>query len=754
MKIVILLSKFKQNFSACSAAWRYSLQCAILVTVWILTLHLTTAQPHPFAGGMGTETDPYQIATLAQLDSIRGDGSRNFLDSNFVLMNDLDFTGYAYADGDQGWRPIAYDIDNGKFDIESNHRGKEFTGNFNGRGYIIHHLKINRPDQDYIGLFSYMGRRAEIDSLGVEEVEITGRNHVGSLAGFTSGYITYSYATGQVTGNEYVGGLVGWARLSHIENSYAVSQVRGNKNVGGLVGSSTFSGIKNNYAASQVKGNKDVGGLVGHDLHNMIYTSNYWNTDISGLSRGVGSDDPEGVSGLTTAQMYDKAQFVGWDFTDVWLAPVSEIHFPLLRGVGGHQSKVSITAEAAMVSEGANATFTLTRTVTSGTLTVNVSVTQEGDYATNANDISSRTIDFTDGSGTTILTIGTEDDNVDEPNGTITATVELGTGYEVSTPASASIGIFDNDGIVDPEVRIEAEAATVPEGTDVVFTLTREGETTGTLSVNVSVTQEGDYIENTPPTTVNFADGSTTTLTIPTDDDNTDEADGSITVMVTSGVGYTLGDPFSAEVVVTDNDIVVPVVSIAADAALVTKGTTVTFTLTRTILSGSLTVNIEVTQEGEYVNANATGAQTVNFADGEATATLTIATINDGVDETGDGSVTVTIKAGSTNYTLGMAASAKVTVTDNDVTALEPRDGEDKQLYPNPVGNWLYVSTSEEEHYRLAVYTLSGRRERTYHINPRQGTISLDVSGLDSGMYVITLTDANGHSTHHRMVKE
>ena len=76
-----------------------------------------------------------------------------------------------------------------------------------------------------------------------------------------------------------------------------------------------------------------------------------------------------------------------------------------------------------------------------------------------------------------------------------------------------------------PTVTIAASTTgAVTEGTPVVFTLTRTGDTAAALTVNVSVSETGKMLSGAPPTTATFPAGSATaTLTVPTDDDNVDE---------------------------------------------------------------------------------------------------------------------------------------------------------------------------------------------------------------------------------------
>ena len=106
-----------------------------------------------FGGGAGTDEDPYQISSIEGLNAIRG----GFLDDHFVLMNDLDFTGHRYSADDEenakGWLPIGHDTDE---DMDY-FQGTEFTGSFDGGGYVIRNLSISRGGEDYIGLFGAIG---------------------------------------------------------------------------------------------------------------------------------------------------------------------------------------------------------------------------------------------------------------------------------------------------------------------------------------------------------------------------------------------------------------------------------------------------------------------------------------------------------------------------------------------------------------------------------------------------------------------
>lgn len=99
--------------------------------------------------------------------------------------------------------------------------------------------------------------------------------NVGGLAGGAEGTtIKETYATGDVEGDEYVGGLVGMnisgmldsVELEEefsIELSYATGNVEGSSYVGGLVGENFGGKILYTYARGTTTGDEYVGGLVG-----------------------------------------------------------------------------------------------------------------------------------------------------------------------------------------------------------------------------------------------------------------------------------------------------------------------------------------------------------------------------------------------------------------------------------------------------------------------------------------------------------
>ncbi|MDE0605487.1 MAG: S8 family serine peptidase [bacterium] len=211
---------------------------------------------------------------------------------------------------------------------------------------------------------------------------------------------------------------------------------------------------------------------------------------------------------------------------------------------------VSVAA-GAEVTEGGDASFTVSASpAPSQPLSVSVSVAQTGDFGATTG---SRAVTVPT-SGTATVTVATSDDSADEPDGSVSVTVASGSGYTVSSTAgSATVNVADDDDPV-PVVSVAAGVG-ITEGADASFTVTADPAPSQPLSVSVSVAQTGDFGATTGSRTVTVPTGGTATVTVATSDDSADEPDGSVSVTVSSGSGYTVsGTQGTATVDVADDD--------------------------------------------------------------------------------------------------------------------------------------------------------------------------------------------------------
>ncbi|ULO05928.1 S-layer homology domain-containing protein [Paenibacillus sp. 19GGS1-52] len=296
-----------------------------------------------FAGGTGTASDPYQIATADQLNEVR-----NHVDADifFELTADIDLSSYA------NWEPIG---------TTNQNIVHLFVVNMNGNGYTITNLKIDKQGY-YIGLFGAIG--GIMTNMNLKDIDVKGGTYVGGLVGFNLGTISNSYVTGSVEGDSTAGGLVGF-NSGTISSSYAAGSVSGYRNMGGLVGynggtisksyatggvsgfaymgglvSENEGTISNSYATGSVSGDQFVGGLSGYDRLGIINNS-YATGSVSGNryvggllgynnSYGVvvnysfydssttGQSDTGNGTGKTTEEMQVPNTFSDWNFSEDW----------------------------------------------------------------------------------------------------------------------------------------------------------------------------------------------------------------------------------------------------------------------------------------------------------------------------------------------------------------------------------------------------------------------------------------------------
>jgi hypothetical protein len=184
-----------------------------------VTKILTTVAAQFSGGGTGTEQDPYKIVTAADLDAVRNYTGAAYAGVCFLLMNDIDLSGYLGSDP-EGWLPI------GRNEVDP------FAGHFDGNGHEIKGLRINQNravSYLYTGLFGF--NTGTISDLGISGGIVVGTTSgsyscAGSLIGLNRGFVTNCYVTGDVSVfssssyYSYSGGLIGYNEGS-VTNCYA-----------------------------------------------------------------------------------------------------------------------------------------------------------------------------------------------------------------------------------------------------------------------------------------------------------------------------------------------------------------------------------------------------------------------------------------------------------------------------------------------------------------------------------------------------
>jgi hypothetical protein len=141
-----------------------------------------------------------------------------------------------------------------------------FEGTFNGNGHSIRNMTIDAPGGKCIGLFGYLGRNAVISDMRIENARVTGKRHVGMLAGINLGTVSFCSCTGSISGDYRVGALIGTSRGT-VACCRSKASVTGKEIVGGLIGHVlSKSSVIGCHSRSNVIGEGDVGGLIGEVL--------------------------------------------------------------------------------------------------------------------------------------------------------------------------------------------------------------------------------------------------------------------------------------------------------------------------------------------------------------------------------------------------------------------------------------------------------------------------------------------------------
>ncbi len=228
--------------------------------------------------GAGIEANPYQINSKADLIQLTymvqyGNG---FNGAYFVLNTDIDLYSESGKDNGRGWLPIGG-------------IGEIFEGNFDGQGYVIENLFIDRTG--FSGLFGYASG-GMIKNLGVENADVSGTESTGALIGACGSSVKNCFSTGKVRGFYQTGGLIGDVFDSGengclIENCYSTCNITIDRMISGYNASYTggligyiyqATQIKNCYASGSISINninlqKAVGGLIGGNDPTVLLTS-------------------------------------------------------------------------------------------------------------------------------------------------------------------------------------------------------------------------------------------------------------------------------------------------------------------------------------------------------------------------------------------------------------------------------------------------------------------------------------------------
>ena len=328
--------------------------------------------------------------------------------------------------------------------------------------------------------------------------------------------------------------------------------------------------------------------------------------------------------------------------------------------------EVSVAAGAA-VTEGADATFTLTMSRASSvdvTVQVSTSAPDSGHAATAGDDYTplvDHPVVIPAGQTTETLAVSTLDDSIDEHSETFKVIIESADTHlaTISATAGSATGtINDDDG---PPVVSVADASVAEDGASgqAQITATLSQMSGKDISVGYSARSSGrgvdwhpvpdgidpawvgrDFTAPAPGSRVAIGAGDTTaTINVAITDDDIHELNEVFTVELFSPTNTTIDPDASTATVTINDDEDMPEVSVTAGAA-VTEGADATFTLTMNRKS-SLDVHVQVSTSAPDSGHEATAGDDytplvdheVVIPYGKTTETFTVSTLDDSHDE-------------------------------------------------------------------------------------------------------------------------
>lgn len=242
-----------------------------------------------FAGGRGTENDPYQIADGAQLAYLASEVNKEgktYENSYFVLTADIDLNNH-------DWTPIGNSFSGLLFNRTDY---SLFAGNLDGKGHTISNISMGAEssplESDVFGLFGATGGKLSNVNLDGVTIYGTAKNDnvsgyviglAGALAGSASGPIENCHVTNLNMTMKipdanrrvyWIGGLVGALDgsqyIKECSASGTIKELSGKGSIGGLIGE-LGRAAKITYSHADVAldvksdypGGADVGGLIG-----------------------------------------------------------------------------------------------------------------------------------------------------------------------------------------------------------------------------------------------------------------------------------------------------------------------------------------------------------------------------------------------------------------------------------------------------------------------------------------------------------
>ncbi len=336
---------------------------------------------------------------------------------------------------------------------------------------------------------------------------------------------------------------------------------------------------------------------------------------------------------------------------------------------------LAFSVESASVNED-DGTITLTVNRTGGSdgaVTVDYATADGSATAGEDYTAQSDTLTFAENDTSETITIAITDDMDVESNETFTVSLSNPTGgATLGANTTVTVTIIEDD--VPGALAFEVANADVSEdGNQIVLTVLRTGGDAGTVTVDYATadgtaTAGADYTAASD--TLTFAAGvPSQTITIGIIDDVEVEPNETFTVALSNPTGgATLGANSTATVTILEDDVPGELAFDVASVDVDEDAGTVTLKVQRTNGNdGEVTVDFATSDGTAVAGQDYVGqSDTLTFANGEATAEITIQITDDSIIES-DENFTVTLSNPGGGASLGAIATATVTILEDDV---------------------------------------------------------------------------------------
>lgn len=247
--------------------------------------------------GAGTESDPYRIRTLADLQtlsSFSNNDKYDFNGSHFLQENDIDMK-------DSIFMPIAFN------DVY-------FNAEYNGANHKLTNINIDLDNDDYAGLFSTVGQQGFIHNLTIASGTINGYRNVGGFIGKLAGRAdSLVFAAKVVTPKfQYTAGIADQvAETGIITNSVNRGTLSPAGGQGG--GIATLNNGRISHCVNEAsQNNTGIGGIANSNYGIIEYCDNHGTITGSSGVAGIARSNSGIVSNCTndgaiTAEQYSVA---------------------------------------------------------------------------------------------------------------------------------------------------------------------------------------------------------------------------------------------------------------------------------------------------------------------------------------------------------------------------------------------------------------------------------------------------------------